>query len=235
MSRFVLVHGAWHGAWCWEKVTPLLTARGHEAYAIDLPGHGQDPKPPGSVSWNDYLARMGEVLAAQPEPAVLVGHSLGGAVITGAADRWPERIRALVYVCALLPDGPSFMSEFQPTASLSAATRPSSDGTQVLIDRAAVRAAFYQDCSDEDATRAAARLGPQPAGVMAMGFELAPERFGRIARHYVECLEDRAIDIAAQRAMHEKMPCTVHTLPASHSPFYSMPERLVEVLLQTAG
>ena len=82
--------------------------------------------------------------------------------------------------------------------------------------------------------RAAARLGPQPAGVVTMTFELAAERFGRLPRHYVECLEDRAIAIADQRAMRAKTPCAVHTLPASHSPFYSMPERLVEVLLQTA-
>ena len=63
-----------------------------------------------------------------------------------------------------------------------------------------------------------------------MTFELAPGRFGRVPRHYVECTQDRAIDIATQRAMHAKMPCTVHTLDASHSPFFSMPDRLVDVL-----
>jgi pimeloyl-ACP methyl ester carboxylesterase len=230
MSDFVLVHGAWHGAWCWEKVVPLLAARGHRARAIDLPGHGADPRPPGSVGWDDYMTRMGEVLAAAPAKPILVGHSLGGAVITGAADRWPEKIRALVYLCAILPDAADFMSRFQPASALAGGVRPAPDGSVMELDPAVVREAFYHDCSDEDASRAAARLRPQPAGGFQMSFELAPDRFGRVPRHYIECTEDRAIDIVTQRGMHAKLPCTVHTLAASHSPFYSMPDRLVDVL-----
>jgi pimeloyl-ACP methyl ester carboxylesterase len=234
MSEFVLVHGAWHGAWCWEKVVPLLAARGHRVRAIDLPGHGADPKPPGAVSWDDYVDRMGETLADAAEPPILVGHSLGGAVITGAADRWPEQIRALVYLCALLPDAPDFFARFQAAPALTAGIRPSPDGSVLELDPAVVRDAFYHDCSDDDAARAAARLRPQPARAFQMSFELAPARFGRVPRHYVECLQDRAIDIAAQRAMHGAMPCTVHTLDASHSPFFSMPGALVEVLERVA-
>jgi len=230
MSRFVLVHGAWHGAWCWEKVVPLLAARGHDARAIDLPGHGDDPKLPGAVRWDDYMDRMGDAIAAAPEPPILVGHSLGGAVITGAADRWPEKVRALVYLCAILPDGPDFMARFQPTSVLTGGVRPAPDGSVMELDPAVVREAFYHDCSDADAARAAARLRPQPAGGFQMSFELSPARFGRVPRHYVECTDDRAIDIATQRAMHAKMPCTVHTLDASHSPFFSTPDRLVDVL-----
>ena len=234
MSHFVLIHGAWHGAWCWEKVVPLVGARGHSVRAIDLPGHGADPAPPASVGWDDYMRRMGEVIEAAPEPPILVGHSLGGAVITGAADRWPERIRALVYLCAMLPDAPDFFSRFQPTSLLTGAIRPAAGGSVLELDPKVVRDAFYHDCSDADATRAAARLRPQPAAARQTTFELAAERFGRVPRHYVECLQDRAIDLATQRAMHAKMPCTVHTLDASHSPFFSMPGRLVDVLVQVA-
>jgi pimeloyl-ACP methyl ester carboxylesterase len=234
MSRFVLVHGAWHGAWCWEKVVPLLTARGHPVRAIDLPGHGDDPAPPGAVGFDDYMTRMGVVLAEAGEPPILVGHSLGGAVITGAADRWPERIRALVYLCAILPDTPDAMSRFRATEALMAGVRPAPDGSVMELDPGVVRDAFYHDCSDADAMRAAARLRPQPARGFQMTFELAPERFGRVPRHYVACTEDRAIDLATQRAMYERMPCTVHALPASHSPFYSMPERLADVLERLA-
>ena len=134
MSHFVLVHGAWHGAWCWEQVVPRLGARGHSARAIDLPGHGQDPKPPGAVSFDDYMSRMGDVIEAAPEPPILVGHSLGGAVITGAADRWPERIGALVYLCAMLPDSPDFFSRFQATSALTGGVRPAPDGSVFELD-----------------------------------------------------------------------------------------------------
>jgi len=235
MSSFLLVHGAWHGAWCWDAVVPLLAARGHRVRAIDLPGHGRDPKPAGAVSWDDYMDRMGEALAAAPEPPILVGHSLGGAVITGAADRWPERIRALVYLCAMLPDVPDFMTRFQPTSLLSGGMRPSPDGAVMELEPSVIRAAFYHDCSDADAASAQSLLRPQPAGAFSMSFELAPGRFGRVPRHYVECLQDRAIDIASQRAMHAKTPCTVHTLDASHSPFFSMPGELALVLERAAA
>jgi pimeloyl-ACP methyl ester carboxylesterase len=229
MSRFVLVHGAWHGAWCWERVLPLLAGRGHDALALDLPGHGEDATPPGEVGWDDYMRRMEEALADCDEPPVLVGHSLGGAVITGAADRWPERIQTLVYLCAMLPDAPDFFARFQPTSLLTGAVRPAPDGSVMELDPGVVREAFYHDCSDADARWAASRLRPQPARAFGMTFELAPERMGRIPRHYVECRQDRAIDLATQRAMHARMPCTVHALDASHSPFLSMPERLAEV------
>ena len=170
MSHFVLVHGAWHGAWCWEQVVPRLGARGHSARAIDLPGHGQDPKPPGAVSFDDYMSRMGDVIEAAPEPPILVGHSLGGAVITCAADRWPERIRALVYLCAMLPDAPDFFKPLPAHLRCSLAAfdlRPMARCWSSTPS--VVREAFYHDCSDADAARAAARLRPQPAG----GFQIS--------------------------------------------------------------
>jgi pimeloyl-ACP methyl ester carboxylesterase len=98
VSRYVLVHGAWHGAWCGEKVVPLLEARGHTAEAIDLPGHGRDETPIGEVTLEAYTERLCQTLAARPEPAVLVGHSLGGIAITRAAERCPKRVQVLVYL-----------------------------------------------------------------------------------------------------------------------------------------
>jgi pimeloyl-ACP methyl ester carboxylesterase len=97
-THFVLVHGSWHGAWCWEKVTPLLEAAGHVAVAVDLPGHGEDRTPPGDVTLSDYTDRICDVVAAQSGPVVLVGHSMGGGAITQAAEpataRVPGRFRA---------------------------------------------------------------------------------------------------------------------------------------------
>jgi hypothetical protein len=135
----------------------------------------------------------------------------------------------------MLPDASDFMTRFQPTSMLTGAMRPSADGSVLELDPGVVREAFYHDCSDEDARRAAARLRPQPAVAFQMSFELAPDRFGRVPRHYVECLQDRAIDIGTQRAMYAKVPCTVHTLDASHSPFFSMPGALVDVLARVAA
>lgn len=107
MSTYVLVHGAWHGQWCWDKVAPLLRQAGHKVVAFDLPAHGQEDKTPLSeVTFDLYVQRTCEVLAAQAEPVILVGHSSGGAVISGIAERSPMKIEKLVYLTAyLIRDG----------------------------------------------------------------------------------------------------------------------------------
>src|SRR5688572_19586009 len=101
MASFLLIHGSCHGAWCWRDLLPELAARGHHARAIDLPGHGQDRTPVAQITLDSYV---GAVLAAIDTPPILVGHSLGGITLTATAERAPERITRLVYLCAWLPD-----------------------------------------------------------------------------------------------------------------------------------
>lgn len=95
MSTFVLIHGGWHGAWCWDRVAPLLEQGGHEVVSFDLPGHGEDRTPSVEVTLEGYTDRVVEALDALSEPVVLVGHSLGGTAISQAAERRPEKIEKL--------------------------------------------------------------------------------------------------------------------------------------------
>ena len=111
IGRIVLVHGAAHGGWCWERLTPLLEQLGYQVQAPDLPGLGADPTPPAAVTFEDYVDRVAEVLRSSPAPAVLVGHSLGGITISQAAERAPEHVAKLIYLAAFLPqDGESAAS-----------------------------------------------------------------------------------------------------------------------------
>ena len=91
MSTFVFVHGGWSGGWTWDKVVPLLEEAGHKVETPDLPGSGDDPTPIPEVSLQSYADRLSEVLDAQPEPVVLVGHSSGGQAISQAAEQRPTR------------------------------------------------------------------------------------------------------------------------------------------------
>ena len=163
MATFLLVHGAWHGGWCWRRVVPPLESKGHKVIAPDLPGHGDDRTPTASVTLKSYSDRICETAGARSEPVVLVGHSMGGVAITQAAEDCPEKIRALVYMCAFLPrNGDSlntwasqdFESKVNPTSLDIRA-----DGTTVF-KREYAREAFYMQCSDEDIAFAQARLVP---------------------------------------------------------------------------
>ncbi len=100
MSTFVLVHGAWHGAWCWEKVVPLLQEAGHGVVVPDLPGHGEDGMPISELSMRGYADRVIRTVDEQPEPVVLVGHSMGGIVVSLVAEARPDRLKKLVYLRA---------------------------------------------------------------------------------------------------------------------------------------
>jgi pimeloyl-ACP methyl ester carboxylesterase len=111
MATFVLVHGAYHGAWCWEELVPELERLGHRALAIDLPGNGPDPTPADQVSLAAYVERVGSALNRFDDKAWLVGHSLGGLTITASGEAHAERLEGLIYVTALVTkNGESFAS-----------------------------------------------------------------------------------------------------------------------------
>lgn len=239
MATFLLIHGAWHGGWCWRKVIPLLEANGHTVVAPDLPGHGDDKTPTASVTLRKYADRTCEVAAKQSEPVILVGHSMGGVVITQAAENCPDRIRSLVYLCAFLPrngDSLATWAALDPVTMVNPSTldiRP--DGSSVFKPQSA-REAFYLQCSAEDVAFAQARLVPQAGAPTTTPVVTTPERWGRIPRYYVECARDRALTPNVQRAMQKELPCRqTFSIDADHSPFFSAPEKLAGIFDRIAS
>src|SRR5437660_360832 len=106
MSTYVLIHGDWHGGWCWKKVVPLLRRAGHTVFAPDLPGHGEDKTPLSAITPESIMQYTYDILDAQKEPIIFVGHSSGGMLITEAARQQPTKVKTLVYLSAfLLPSG----------------------------------------------------------------------------------------------------------------------------------
>ena len=239
MSTFVLIHGAWHGGWCWSKVAPLLRKQGHAVIAPDLPGHGEDNTPTAEITLKKYTDAVVALLDLQPQPVVLVGHSMGGLVISEAAERRPEKIESLVYVCAfLLRSGETLggVAEKDSNALVMPNLVVSADQTSARLKETVVKQTFYTKCSFEDASAAQSRLVPQALAPFMTPLQLSESRYGGVARQYVECTRDRAISIDTQRQMHTKSPCgKVHTLATDHSPFLSTPTDLAGILLSVDG
>jgi pimeloyl-ACP methyl ester carboxylesterase len=111
MSQFILVHGSWHGAWCWAEVLPLLNKAGHEVVAVELPGHGQDKTPSGDITLHHYVDRVAEALE-QLKPAVLVGHSMGGIVISQLAEKMWQEVKQLIFLSAFMPGNDKSMFDW---------------------------------------------------------------------------------------------------------------------------
>lgn len=241
-TTYLLVHGAWHGAWCWYKVSPLLEAQGHRVIAIDLPSHGADKSPAEQVAFEDYINKVVQVASAQTGPVVLVGHSMGGVVVAQAAEvLGVQKVSGLVFLDAFMPkDGESV----QMLAALAgASTTPKNPPIQagfILSENKKTAAynpeiaktVFYHDCSAQDIEIASARLSEQPLVALGTPVRLTDAVYGQVPKYYILCTQSRDLD---KSPLVERVPIRkLYKLESSHSPFFSMPEQLSKILLEIA-
>jgi pimeloyl-ACP methyl ester carboxylesterase len=148
--NIVLLHGSWHGAWCWHKVVPRLQARGHEVHAPDLPAHGRDWRiARGRITLGHMAARVCGILDSLPAPSLLVAHSRGGIVASTVAEMRPHKLSGIVYLAAyMLRDGDRVADFFRhdkeslviPNIQISKVTLTDS------LAESAQREALYADC-----------------------------------------------------------------------------------------
>lgn len=241
MARFVLVHGAFGGAWCWEPVTGPLEAAGHTVEALDLPGGGEDQTPVADVTLESCAARVCEVLARRPERAVLVGYSMGGAIITQAANNCPERIASMVFVAAFMPsNGQSLLDLTRlPEGAgdkIQANIVIEGDPPVAVLSDEATAAAVYNDCTSEQVAWAVGKRRPQPVAPFATPVEIDDAKLAAIPRYYVLTLRDQAMMQALQRRMIREHPCErVFELDADHAPFLSATDELVSAFVEVAA
>jgi pimeloyl-ACP methyl ester carboxylesterase len=224
-ATVVLVHGAWHGAWSWDMVTPHLDAARVPYVAVDNPSVNR----PGA-RLHDDADNVRHLLDEIDGPVVLVGHSYGGAVITDAGAH--DTVQHLVYVTAFaLDDGESVtqnaLSGGDAGGALEEAIR--FEGDVLTLDTAGAIAAFYHDCPAAVAGAAAAKLRPQSIAALSE----APRAIAWKERPatYVVCTEDRALSPGLQRSCAARIDNTVE-IATGHSPFLARPELVAGLLLE---
>jgi len=241
MARFVLVHGAFGGAWSWEPVVGPLEAAGHAVETLDLPGGGDDATPLEEITLESCAARVCEVLAQRPEPAVLVGYSMGGAVVTEAAGRCPERIASLIFVSAFMPaNGQSLLDLTQlPEGEgdmIQANIVVEGEPPMATLSAEAATAAVYNCCPEDIAAAAAARRRPQAVAVFATPVSADDAALAAMPRSYVLTKQDNSIPPALQRRMIAEHPCErVIELDTDHAPQFSATAELVAALNDLAA
>lgn len=234
-STIMLVHGACHGPWCWDRVVPLLEASGHRVLTPELPGRGAHGTP-GWWRWTlqDYAKAIVDAAQQAGGPVIAVGHSMGGQVISAAAEADSGLFERLVYLSAFLPrNGDSIVSlaALDKDTDIAQGTSTSLLKGQIKINPDTAHPVFCGDCSADDFDWVKPRLVAEPARPSFNKLHLS-ERFGSIPRSYIRCTKDRAISIQLQDLMVENQPCqNVASLDSSHSPFLSMPREFVAALL----
>jgi pimeloyl-ACP methyl ester carboxylesterase len=235
MTTLILVHGACHGGWCWERVVPTLEAKGLRVLAPDMPDLPLTEKDP-VARWGAVVAELAEREAAH-DRVVVAGHSRGGVVISAAAEAAPDAISGLIYVAAsLLPDRQTMNGAWRAFSDQPAEwVAPAGDGLSFTIAEGAYRRLFCPMSDAGTAARAEARLRAEPIAAFMAPLRTSAERFGRVPRAYLETSRDAIIPLAFQRSMQAALPCgSVMTLDSDHMPMLAMPERLAETLLVLA-
>lgn len=233
MADFVLVHGAWHGAWCWKRVLPGLWSAGHRAFAVTLSGVGERAHiAPQAVTLATHVDDVAGVIEAEEmSGAVLVGHSYGGMVITGVAERLKERLSHLVYLDAVIPrPGESWSSGHAEETRASRRAAIAANGGVLPPPDPAIFG-----LSGADAAWVARRQTPQPGAVYDAPLHFDPARIAALPRTFVSCTAPAlaTIDASRQRARTES-GWTFVELATGHDPMISLPEPLLRVLLELA-
>jgi pimeloyl-ACP methyl ester carboxylesterase len=236
MKTYVLIHGAWHGSWCWQKIIPFIQSNGDRVIAPDIDWNNNKTIHTSHNSTPTYVKNLCNQIRKLDKKIILVGHSMGGVVISQIAETIPEHIQLLVYISGFLlangqcvNDTESLMADslIQPYLKLSR------DNKNILLPTSKLREGLYKDCSLEDYNFALANICTQPITSFTSPIQIADNRFGKISRTYIECLQDMAIPLSAQRIMHGSMKCqAVHSLNSSHAPFFSQSETLSKLLLK---
>ena len=239
MKTFIMIHGSWHSAWNWHKVCPILKEKGHRVYAIDLPGMGRDKTPIDEVKMKSTVENICNLIDNIDEKVILVGHSKNGIMISQVAEYRSNKIEKLVYLAAyLIPNGKTQREySIQDTAGVLKPFVTLHHETQSsTLQEEIYREGLYHDCDDDIIQLANVLLSHEPIESGMTVLQLTDKNYGSVPRYYIECTEDRAVTPFIQRKMYTEMPCKkVYSMATSHSPFFSQPTELCDILFEIAG
>jgi pimeloyl-ACP methyl ester carboxylesterase len=243
MANFVLIHGAWHGAWCWRDVTGPLVRAGHRVHAVTLTGLGERAHlMRADIDLQTHVTDvLGLIEAEELQQVVLVGHSYAGMLITAVADRMPERLDHLVYLDAVVPaPGESWSSTH------TVATRKGRLDAAAASDAYAIAPPDPAVFGLEGAAHAwvQRRQTPHPGHTYDMPLDFDPRRVGAIARTFIDCTAPALATIDASRVRVRSADfwagawrpgARIVEMATGHDPMVSAPAALTKVLLQCAG
>ncbi len=242
MANFVLVHGAWHGAWCWQRVLPALVRAGHRAHAVTLTGLGERAHLlTASITLETHITDvMAAIEAEELRDVVLVGHSYAGMLTTAVADRMTERLSHLVYVDAVVP---------KPGEAWGSTHAPATREARLAAAKASMLNAFpvpdpaVFGLAGDDHAWVQRRQTPQPAQPYEAPLQFDVQRVASLPRTFISCVAPTlgTIDAIRPRVVSREfwggawLPGSrVVEMRTGHDPMITAPGELVEILLGCA-
>lgn len=235
-KTFVLVHGAWQAPYVWDAVRNDLVTAGNKVIVVELPGHGNDMTPTHTLSIDAYRDKVIEAISKADEKVILVGHSMGGMVVTAVAEKVPERISKLIYIGAFLPASGQTLADLAMSDSgskLGPLLTQSADKLTLDVQRDSLTYLFINDGTPADKQKVLDNYRAEPAIPFDNKVALTTANFGAVEKVYIKTLQDIVISPALQDRMIAAAGIkTVYPVNTSHSPFLSQPKTVSELLLK---
>lgn len=242
-KNYVLVHGAWQAPYVWDAVKAQLINEGNNVTVVELPGHGSDNTVPSTLTLNSYRDKVLDAMSKINGKVILVGHSLGGMIISAVAEQNPSKIEKLVYLAAYLPSSGQSLLDLAGTDAGSALgdsvnhvaiLKQNANGTlDVLHDQ--IVNVFIQDGSAQVQSLVLQNYRPEPTIPFTNPVTLTAANFGSVEKIYIKTLQDRVVSPGLQdRMISAGNVKTVYQLNTSHSAFLAKPDS-VAILLTKIG
>ncbi|WP_223818216.1 alpha/beta fold hydrolase [Mucilaginibacter rubeus] len=243
-KNYVLVHGAWQAPYVWDAVKTTLISKGNNVTVVELPGHGSDQTVPSTLTLNSYRDKVLGTISNINGKVILVGHSLGGMIISAVAEQNPSKIEKLVYLSAYMPTSGQSLLDLALTDAGSS-LGGSIKGQKILIENNAVGIldvlhdqitnVFIQDGSTQAQNLVLQNYRSEPLIPFTNPVTLTVANFGSVEKVYIKTLQDRVVSPVLQdRMIAASNVKTVYQLNTSHSSFLVKPDSLA-ILLTKIG
>lgn len=237
-QTYVLVHGAWQAPYVWEAVKNNLEHAGNKVVVVELPGHGKDTTAAYTLSMDVYRDKVIDAISKVDGKVILVGHSMGGVVVTSVAEKIPAKIEKLVYIGAFVPTNNQSLAELSttdPDSKLGPSLTHSADQLTLNVDKNNLIHLFIGDGSAAAKEEVLLNYRPEPAIPFGGKVTLTSENFGSVKKVYIKTLQDIVISPVLQDKMIAAANIKeIYSLNTSHSPFLSQPNSVAALLLTLA-
>lgn len=230
--NILLVHGAFHNEKCWKKLIPALTQKGYDVHTLTLLGNDSQSISGYKITQHQQAKQVCELAEKLGGKTILVGHSVGGIVVTSAGEQRPELFEKIIYLTAIVPRKNERLIRTSRRDMTNSPTKFKL-GIRALLhgygtyDLAKVVNTFYNRCDSKTQAEVLDYISPQPLGPYIYKNRYTDERLGSVKKYFIECLDDNTLSIIDQKKMQKNMVFDgIKTLDSDHSPFASMPIEL---------
>ncbi|CAC9975315.1 alpha/beta hydrolase [Flavobacterium sp. WLB] len=240
-KNYVLVHGAWQAPFVWQSVKANLEKQGNKVVVVELPGHGADQTSPSQITLDVYKEKVINALSTIDGKVILVGHSLGGMIISSVAEAMPEKIEKLVYVAAYLPvSGQTLdqLAHMDPDSQLGITGNLIFNYDQGIVDvkQDQIVNLFIPDGTPEIQNLVLKNYRTEPLTPFINPVMLTDKNFGSVKKVYIKTLQDHVVSPYLQNKMIAAGKVeSVYEINTGHSPFLSKPDDLSSILTKIAS